>query len=403
MKTRYRDPFVKVIKMFDCRKEAWNISRPYLNPGDIKLDDLEKMDLAVSAACVYEFHVQSSILFRDLLFSLRPITPPWARSNRTIPFNTDNLFASSEYKEVDSFIQYNMDRVYDLLAKGHPQDFVKDHLPMGMQTEFTIAMDDRQLVVFLKTLKLANKSLYDIYGKLFLEAIGKDDSYVERRNSKPILDNLQLSFTDMKNINKPKQELGDYYYLVRSMSMSLMAQFIRIHYSNIHNSLWNFIQQPFWERLLCSDDVTVAIYISKQAYDKILGVRSCWFAKMDHEDKSSWSRIIGPDIESMSLPEFVKHLPCRGNCLKCGIKKDMDERINCVEVNLPCPILLSCPELLKARIEKYTSVSRVIDKWQLLNIRKDETNKDYQRYVENLKKVDSSKSREWDIPKKYLL
>lgn len=406
--TKYMVPEVKLLNMFDERKRSWNISRPYLNPEDIKLEDLESMDLAVSAACVYFFYVKSSILFRDLLFTIRPLQP-WARSNRTIPFDTDNLFLSVESREYDETLQRRMDFIYKALEEGHPQDYVKDYLPMACQTEFTFYMDDRELVVFLKTLRETNTHLFNVYGKRFLEAIGRDETYLDKRRCKTIKGSLQFSKADKDNLDKPAVNVGDMYYFTRTMTASLMAQFIRIHFATIHNSLWNIVDENLpgysesnMQTMLCNDHVNVAIYINREAYDKILGVRSCWFAKMDKDSLSSWSTVIGGDVKAMTLPEFVAHLPCKGNGKNCGILKDMMERVNCKEVNLPCPLLCQCKDLVDIRKEKYGSNSSIMEKWGQIKIRNNPENPYFQTYIKCLKELGNG-SHEWDIPRKRLL
>ncbi len=56
----------------------------------------------------YVFHVNSSVLFRDIMFTVRPIVV-WAKSNRTTPINNENMFISGEYQSdlnwVDDEIQ----------------------------------------------------------------------------------------------------------------------------------------------------------------------------------------------------------------------------------------------------------------------------------------------------------
>lgn len=367
--TKFKNPEVKVLDSFDKRIDAWKISRPYLEDHEINLSDLERMDLAVSGACSYELYFRSSIFFRDLLFTIRPAVGVWARSQRTIPFDTDNLFLSGEYEGIDDkYLQDKMRYVYKLLEDGVPQDYAKKKLPMACSTEFSINMDDRTLVAFLKTLKLHCKELYDVYGKLILDAIGKDDSYVDNRNCKDIFDKLKVSNSEYEAVGTTSTYMEMFMGSFR-MSANLMSQFIRQHYSTVKNELYNFVDGKGIKdiyKLLCDDEVVTVLYADKKSFEKVISIRSCWFAQFDKEDIGSWSTIIGPYVDKLSASEFLSILPCKGNCKRCGIYKDMEARRDCVEVNFLCPILCQRPDLVVKRGIKYKSDSVVFDKWMEL-------------------------------------
>lgn len=413
MATKYADPEVKLLHSFDGRLDAWRISRPYLNPEDINLEDITSMDLEVAGAAVYHFYIKSSIFFRDLLFTVRNgIGGIWARSNRTIPYNEDNLFLSSEYKEHDEYLQDCMNEVYATLYEGQPQDYAKKLLPMATSTEYSLYMDDRTLVTFLKTLKSVNINLYNVYGKLFLEAIGRDDSYVENRNCKSIYDSLAISDTEylMLETHDNAHHVGTMYIGIYEISANLMSQFIRQHYSKVHNELWNYAKRDHQSnlsniyKLRCNDDVVVSLYAEESAFNKVISVRSCEFAQWDKEDNSSWSSIIGGFVESMATSTFMYNLPCKGNCNKCGILKDMMERINCVEVNMPCSILTENPELLVIRSYKYESDSKIYKKYErMINFsNRNLHNKYFHKFYSNLQnKLDDHSTKEWDIYREF--
>lgn len=400
MSNLFIDPEVRVLSSYDSRVDAWKISRPYLTE-EPKLEDLLHMDLMVNAMCGYVFYVRSSILMRDLLFTLRP-APAWARSNRTIEFTEDTLQCSSEYKGIrDKEFKYNfMDILSDLKA-GIPQDYAKKKLPMAFSTEYTIALDDRTLVAFLRMLRDHCPDLYAVYGKLFLEAIGKDDTYVTDRACKDIFKSYAVSEYELEHRNETA-EAFEMFIGCYEVSGNLMAQLIRTSNNRYHNSLYNVIDGNNLNGLAtlqCDDTVVVSVYADKESFRKVLSTRSCWFGQWDMEDKSSWSSIIGPYVKDMEPREFLALLPCKGNCKRCKIYEDMKLRLHAQEVNPPCAILTQKPSIVEARGRKYNSNSEIFKKWVELveagMIKDNPDNSDRLVYEEALKSKDDNS--EWGI------
>lgn len=403
MKTKYIDPQVKLIKMLDCKKEAWLFSRPNVDPKTFDISELENSDLPVNGFAQYVFQIKGSLLIRDLIFTLRPIQP-WARSNRPIPLTPKTIGISSEYKvKDDADIQSMYDEVYTQIKNGVPQDYVKNQLPMATSTDFTISIDDRTLVAFLKMLREHNYDLYKVYGLKFLDAIGKTEDYILKRPVKDIYDRVALVGSECTS-ETGVQYVGEYMYGKFTMTSNLMSQFIRQHYSVVKNGLYNYIdQQPLHKlRLLkCDHIVDVALYSTKSAFDKVCSVRSCWFAQWDKESLSSWSSVIGPAISKMTPEEFIKILPCqgKGKC-QCGVYEDMKPRINAGkyiikedgtkqslgDVNLPCPFLLEDPSLIPLRKSKNKSDSSIMKMWENISayVPNNPDNKDRQTYLDNI-------------------
>lgn len=394
----YIQPEVKVLSSYDSRVEAWKISRPYLTE-EPKLEDLLHMDLMVNAMCNYVFYIRSSILMRDLLFTLRP-APAWARSNRTIEFTKDNLQISGEYDlGYDEYYERVFDSILTDLKNGIPQDYAKKKLPMAFSTEYTIALDDRTLVAFLKMLRDHCPDLYKIYGRLFLDAIGQDDLYVTDRACKDIFKSYAVSEYEIENRNTTK-EAFEMFIGCYEVSGNLMAQLIRTSNNKYHNSLYNYIDHKSLDdmyNLECCDNFLVTVYADKESFKKVISTRSCWFAAFDNKGNDSWSAIIDPCVKDLTPREFLAQLPCKGNCNRCKIKEDMRKRMDCTEVNSPCPILLQKPSIVKVRGEKYRSNSEVYKKWVELvengMIKNNPDNPDRAIYEEALKsKRDNS---EW--------
>ena len=407
-KTKYIDPQVNLIKSLDCKTDAWLFSRPNVDPKTFDVTKLENSDLPVNGFAQYVYQIKGSLLIRDLIFTLRPIQP-WARSNRPIPLTPQTIGISSEYKDKnDEEMQRMYQKVYDQLKEGIPQDYVKDQLPMATSTDFTISIDDRTLVAFLKMMKIHNPDLYKVYGLKFLKAIKRDESYIDKRPVNDIFDRVALIGTEFDLVEKTPTVLGEYFIGGYHIASNLMSQFIRQHYSLVKNGLYNLIDGKSIEDiryLKCDQQVDVVLYATKSAIDKVTSVRSCWFAQWDKETLSSWSHIIGAYTASMSPEDFKNVLPCKGmgRC-ECRVYEDMKPRINAGkfiikkdgtkqalgDVNPPCPYLIEDPSIVQYRKMKYKSDSLVMKAWENLVannlIPNNPQNEDLIEYKHNIEK-----------------
>lgn len=363
---KYIDPSVKLIRSMDSRAEAWINSRPYLDHSAAENDirDVEKMDLPIGGFVQHHFEINSSLFFRDLLFTLRPIVP-WARSQRTVPLTQDNCNISSEYESQHEFNKTLVDNVLAKLAAGVPQDFAKKELPMSFRTDYTVSIDDRTLVNFLNSLRIHNKRLFGVYGKLFLDALGKDETYLDRR-MKDIFPSYSLTEQEMKATDNGGEytEVLDSVVLATTIQLNLFSQFIRQHYSNVKSEIWNWLAEDLDLGLSCTDRISVVLYARKSAFDKVISARTCFFGMWDNTDDGSWNHIIAPVINSRTVEEFKAGLPCRGDCTQCTIKSDMIPRAKLIEVNPPCPILIEDPCTVEIRKAKYNPTSAVFKKWE---------------------------------------
>lgn len=374
VKTSYIDPFVKKIDSMNQMIEVWRFTRPYLTLKDAKKETraLEDIDLPMNGMKSYIFELRTSILFRDLIYSMRPIASAWARSHRTIPFNQENMFFSSEYKTISKKnqdeLQKEMKNVYQKLYDGVDQDDARAEMPMAVSTEYTINIDDRTLVAFLKILKIHNKSLYNVYSPLFLEAIGKTDSYVTSRNLVDVYNKYYISPSEKEAVkdgsyNETLLETTAGFYKIQTR---LAAQFIRQHYSTIKNELFNIID--LHESL---DDlshykensiITVGVYANKNSFNKMLKNRSAWFAQWDHEDTSSWSLVLKPYVQKMSPVEFMKFTRSQNG--RSVYFHDLWANITGQAVMPPDPFLLEMPEIIDIRESMMKSDSTVFLKWK---------------------------------------
>jgi len=366
-RVKYKSPSIVVMDSYDEKMSAWKISKPQLLHDDEKIKEkVESMDLPLNGLASYVFHINSSIMFRDLIFTLRPAAM-WAKSNRISNIDYDNMFISGEY-DIDvrdrNIDIEQLSEVIDSIANGEEQELAKKMLPMSCNTEFVISIDDRTLVAFLKTLMTHSIDVYNIYGKLFLSALGVDSSYIKNRHCGDIFDKLSISKLEFDSVNKVEFAL-DSIASVHKVSSNLMAQFIRQHYSTVKNQLFNIVKDTSIYDLYstCNEDIIVAMYANRKSFDRTISVRTCWFAQFDDDDNSSWSYILSPFIIDKTPSEFASILPCRGDGKNCKIREDMMAKIELRDNLYPCPILIEDPALVKKRKLRYSSNSIVSKKW----------------------------------------
>lgn len=397
--TSYITPFVKKIDSMNQMIEVWRFTRPYLTLKDAEKEThaLEDIDLPMNGMKSYIFELRTSILFRDLIYSMRPIASAWARSHRTIPFNQSNMFFSEEYstlnEESKKLLQKDMKNVYQKLYDGVDQDDARAEMPMAISTEYTINIDDRTLVAFLKILKIHNSSLYEIYGPLFLKAIGKTDSYVTSRNLVDVYNKYYVSPEEMEASKNGSfsDSLLDTSVGFYKIQTRLAAQFIRQHYSTIKNELFNIIDKDksleelshYKENSL----ITVGVYANKNSFRKMLRNRSAWFAQWDHEDTSSWSIVLKPYVENMTPKEFMHFTRSQNG--RSVYFHDLWANVTGQAVMPPDPFLLEMPELIDIRKSMMNSDSTVFSKWEemrdagLINDNPDnQFRKIYQNYLD---------------------
>lgn len=379
--TNYREASIELVDKKDNLMDAWRISRPHFDPNTFEREGLEKLDLPLTSFITYTFDITSSLLFRDLLCTLRPISI-WAKSNRSVPITPENYSILSEYKNFNpKWHQDQMNEVYTLVEEGKPQDYAKLKLPLSGETTYALSIDDRTLMNFINVLRLHSKDLYEVYGKKFLKAIGKEENYVTDRVMVDIYDKLAISENEYAECGKGMARIGDFVHEVHKVRGNLMAQYLRSHYSTVKNELFNLINNynlsdKELNELTCESHLVVGIYCHEDNYKKIVQNRSCYFAHFDKEDDNSWSYVIGDYVEKMTPQEFLNSLTCKGKCEGCTLYSDMLPKVNAGkvvesngkkfsgEVNFVCPIFIARPDRVKIRKDIYNSDSRIFKKWE---------------------------------------
>ena len=336
---------VKLISVCDNRKQAWIHSRPGFDHSEIDMEKIGSMDMSLNSLCMLTFEVTSSVLFRDFLFSVRPIFV-WARSSRSAPLTTDNLNISYEFGITGAAY---ISKTLSMIAEGIPQDIARENLPISLSTSYTISMDFRTVCGLIKTIKKLDSKMYDIYGKKFVDEIkiipGFKDNTVGVFYDNYLLTDDELSFNGTKQI-------GDILYGSYHMKYCLASQFLRQSNSKVKTSIWNRIKNIGYMKegdVRQKDKVKVAFYTSVDSYDKLMRLRSHWFADWS---KDMWGNIVGDYVSEMDIYTFWEFIP-NGNGKTDPYYRDMISRVTGEEHNLPCPIMLEYPQLVYQRLKSH--------------------------------------------------
>lgn len=337
-------PSVKLISVCDNRERAWKYSRPGFDHSNLDMENIGSMDMSLNSLCTLTFEITSSIMFRDFLFSIRPISA-WARSSRSAPLTKSNLSLSDEFHDWGSS---GIDKTLKLIEQGVPQDKAREHLPMTLSTSYTISMDFRTVCGLLKTMVYMGKDLYNIYGIQFENEIEHISGFKSNK-VKDFYNNYALTECEMESSKLTR--VGDMRYGSYLMKAALASQFIRQSRSIVKTNIWNMIS---WKGYLMASKIyqhnliRVSFYSSVKAYDNLMRLRSHWFADWSND---MWGSIVGEYVKDMSVEEFWNFIP-NGNGKADPYYRDMLSRVNGEEHNLPCPIMLEYPDLIYQRLHE---------------------------------------------------
>ena len=339
------DPYVRQLAVMDERVQAWNTSRPDFKPGDLPFEEVERMDLSLNSMRVYTLEIRSSVFFRDLILSVRPIQC-WAQSTRSAPLNRDNLRLSLEFDH-NFCDDRNIDRMLEMHEQGIPRDKIRELLPLSISTIYTITIDHRVLMAFIKSLEMLNKDLFNLYGKMLINAIKGLEAY-KQSTVQPI--HPFTTIQDEEKINGVKT-VGNMIFGHYKMKCALAAQFLRQHYSKIKIGYWDLIDNYFSQNLLQSDKIDVAFYIDKQSYHRLMSMRSHWALDWSHD---MWGDLINDYIADMSVAEFWDFLP-NGGGKRDPYWADVYNRVLRKDPGIPCPIMCEWPEMIDKKEEEVGS------------------------------------------------
>lgn len=348
------EPYVECLATMDEREAAWNTSRPNFKPGDISLEEIRRMDLSLNSMKVYTLEVRSSVIFRDLLLSLRPIQC-WAQSTRSAPLNRHTLRLSEEYSHLEEDDK-KIDEMIRRFDAGESRDKVRDLLTTSISTVYTVTIDHRVLMAFCKSLQELDLDTFSLYGAMILTAINGWGDFFES-TVQPI--HPFVTITDEESKSFRTERAGGMIFGYYEMKCAMAAQFLRQHYSKIKIGYWDLVPGLLTRSLSQSDTIPVAFYIDEASYHRLMAMRSHWALDWSMD---MWGPLIGDYTSTMTPDEFWDFLP-NGGGKKDPYWADVYNRVLRKDPGIPCPIMCEWPDLIDEK-EKEIGESPVIQKYR---------------------------------------
>jgi hypothetical protein len=348
--------YVKLLGKMDHRREAWKTSRPKFTEENLNFEKVEEMDLSLNSMLVYTFEMRSSVYFRDLIFSLRPLEG-WALSTRSMPINRDTICLSSEFA-ASRLGQAGIDEMFSKLERGVSRDHSRDVLPLSVSSTYTFTMDYRVLISFCKNIEILNSRLWHQYCLHMLNAAGIT---VNKYRASTVRSSLEYYRINEAELIKGKQQMGNVIHGHYKMKMALASQFLRQHYSKIKIGLWNIVPEYYYYDLRQHDIVDVVFYIDINSYHRLMAMRSHWV--LDHS-MDMWGTMVGDYIKNMTTKQFWNFTPAGGNKTD-PYWADCYNRVLLEDPGVPCPIMTEWPGAITER-RKETPDSPVLDMYEKL-------------------------------------
>lgn len=307
---------------------AWRNSRPDNTP--IPLDEILQLDLPVNEMPMATLFIESTILEREIIVSLRNHVM-WAQTSRVqdiLNFTYPDCFGVNEYE----YFEGQRQKMQEDSEKGIRQDGFRRHLPLMSLTKHTVNLSMRDIITLTKYfLKLAENAPHvqelfndtaDCFLGVLFDVFGFSPSFIEKYRAKPVLRNIN------NRINHASCE-GDIIIVSTVMSLSLRAQLARHRNLTIQDNL---------EALILQDDIAyqsiempVVVQVSGLAEDwlEVIKKRSCWIAQYD-----LWSDLLNKASAFFEDPQTL--LPCANGA--CPYDGDAKARYTEEDPNAPCPI-----------------------------------------------------------------
>lgn len=355
MKTH--EPYVKLLGSMDFRREAWKTSRPKFSEENLNFDKVAEMDLSLNSMLTYTFEMRSSVIMRDLIFSLRPLEG-WALSTRSMPINLDTVRLSAEYE--NNVADYaRIETMFKRLDAGESRDAVRDILPLTVSSTYTFTMDFRVLMSFCKTIESLDEKLFRVY---CIPMLGETDNFEAYRSTtvQEALDYYRIHESEMIDGINTRGEMVIGHY---RMKAALASQFLRQHYSKIKIGLWNLLDEDklHSENLNQASLVDVAFYIDKTSYHRLMAMRAHWVIDWSAD---MWGTIVGDYVTNMSTEEFWNFIP-NGGGKTDPYWADVYNRVLREDPGVPCPIMCEWPAMIDEKF-KEVGPSLLMDKYQAL-------------------------------------
>ena len=350
------EPYVKCLGKMDYRREAWKTSRPMFTEESLNFEKVEEMDLSLNSMCVYTFEMRSSVFFRDLIFSLRPMEG-WALSTRSMPIDRTTVCLSAEHEDSE-LGQSGVNSMFLDMERGVSRDLCREKLPLSVSSTYTFTLDHRVLISFCRNIGELNPRLWNLYCRDMLAEARITPEVYEKSTVRSSVEYYRIDAKERINgMNRTGNMIHGHY----QMKAALASQFLRQHYSKIKIGLWNVVYDYYELDIRQSDLLDVVFYTDDNSYHRLMAMRSHWV--LDHS-MDMWGTMVGDYIKDMTTKEFWEFTPAGGN-KKDPYWADCYNRVLLEDPGVPCPIMTEWPGAITER-RRETPDSPVLDMYERL-------------------------------------
>lgn len=338
-------------------------------------EEITKLNLSFNKFVVINFHIKSSTIFRDFLYTFNN-TAQWARNSRTTAsweeyykhctsiseeFWVDNDLSDSIKNSLKVF-----DNKYNELKGSSlgPNECLSQYTHLAHTTEYWWGVDLQSLFKILKFMEEEIPLFFSYYGLKMIKQLDqmmaeqvksvgqfsklyeicKDKIFYDDYVNMYINDDFNKSIFSINNVG-----LGLYSQLIRHSDI-VVRGFIEMFKGKTNDEIRNMnLVSEF-----CIPKVTVDSYYGNR-FDRVLRTRMCWFSKTDVQSHDSWMKLIEPYLDAnvgSDTKKFMRMLPCKGNCNQCTIKMAMESRLAGADPELPCAVLCEAKYLAESRFNK---------------------------------------------------
>ena len=366
-------PFVKVIAQMDIREKAWRISRQIPDHEEVDMSKLEYSDFALSDCKVVFLHLRTSVLFRELLMTARPLNV-WSRSSRVDSIEKTQLSGEYDLLLEDELLA---DRIYDAVNCGKPQDVARTYLPVTMSSEYVVGANWRTWVSFMKALQENNCWVCNVYLRMLQDALGIENLNEYKYGS--MLESVSFSEKDYAVPTGSKSSYG-FTGMKFSTTFTHASHFARHMGNKFRTSIWDMVKRARQEHseMTLMEPIEVITMMPTASYKAMLSHRSDWLA-----DWNVWSGFVEAGTNDMTVHEFYEMLAPVGNYLADNLA-----RINLTDPNILDARIAECPGLVLKRLQT-EGQNYIVDRWiQMVDaglIKENVANEHRSQYENNLR------------------
>lgn len=353
----------------DLRVEAWMLSRPNLfPPNETRTDEewgrlheeelrkIERMDLSCNTLFPLCFYMRTSAAFRELLTSMRPHAM-WAQTSRIIGASE---MQCAPYFEKGSPVEEFFEKSRKEAMEVSAIDRSRLCLPLSFLTEYSVSLDFRSWVSFLKALRAFYPEYWDIYGKSIYRQLWPDNRSVVDIDELP----FAPAFSSDDAIAFGTMEAGETYTtqmplsieFVQDVPVSLRTHLARHLQIRLLDQLWFMDDIRELETLRLGDMIRVGGTMPRSFFQTLVRHRSCWIAHGE-----MWDAIVGDGVSKTNPSDSI---PCYGDGNRCPFKADNQARIEGKDPNPPCPLTVPASATMWNRRFENAPHSRFGDLWK---------------------------------------